>query len=1344
MSSSSVNNDSGHSGDDHDDAVFTSHQDIKPSTQNDRCADDDNTSSSFQDNYTTDDNEGESRSIESEVNPFTSLLYHVPPQYRSLSNKQRRRKKKSKNLVDDSNQENSLPSPHTHTHTGHGLDENDVVALFNNVHNQNVRDKPVTGDGDDIDDSYCIASKFSRSLQKETTLALSPSSSGAQPLQPITKHNVNNQLLLSSHITKPSSQQLDTSCDVDVNNTKQPSPTTAQSFIERKSIELQCIQKKLVQVPRATVLEVSAMQQDYAYGEAAIICDENLNQMKGHYDEECPIHDILNFSTDQLAYIRRMRDKMPKEELAQYIMDAEMALRLKILLVVPEDMQNLLTFGTKLNPGHQCLTGQNYPALHELERQSQADREILNLCLADDGCVSLINLTLPLALLDMVYGEGKKVDDIPEFRTGILSKMGQFDISCAGYDNLDGTQSGNRRVVDALAKKMHKSMTRSDFYIIMQKCLGFRIELNHTIRPDLKMVISFSTAYVTKEDLYDERLKSQDVETKLALFLRVVTHTASIYSEGFRANYSPKQIKEMDSSFSKLLCPIVLPGYDGEIYPLLTDFGDKSKMSHRSYELVQKQRDENLTKARQVWAEILRKAKANEPLTKKEQKSVDKFNKHHTKTSDMWKRFNSGGYVTPQELSTIRKVTKGGEKGGATVKAAWDTAADARDDKQKKIVKAQQEGGEKGGATVKAAWDTAADARDDKQKAIVKAQQEGGEKGGATVKAAWDMYHDGEWREMSLEQQSIIIAQQEGLQHFLDEAMEIRSTIDTFKSNYDGDDQFDREHALEFFKEEGCNPSALSKVMFEVDCREAKIKYVSDSAAGRDMVKILTDIENEFGTNVFSWLKSGVGQSMAKVEFDRLSAENPKKSTNDIIDELRKMTTTVKGSKVKLFSDGTISHLKSHLKCGTKQSVASAEFNKLKKRGMSSKDSIAELKKSGKLSADDMRVETADKQGQAWAIHRKWKKIKSLEEICEMIRADKKLGDKFANMVHKRLASVENIISRETQGMRQQVAKAEKELENGKKVLIGTHNPVDCKGECLVIWDDEHHTRNYGSNRIGDIKIKQTCCGSCNTQDRDFTFKSAVTNSWETLIFDQVSNSNVVVLTSVAALTSWSKEKEGIIRQRHESEASATNEDATDDSTASSAAAAKQPHAKKEKATKSKSASSKKTQSKSKRKPSEEKEEKKKKKKLKKLDSSKDSKMAAPTKKKDRSEKAVPKKKSTKSKPIVGSSSKAASKLASKSSKSADNGSSNKKETKIDITADRRFFIVRKVHKNDLATVQFELDMLINEFREQLDRATIVKEFIDVYRNEWREDMFEGLRNWLQELATSDSDSDDY
>ena len=625
--SSSVNQ--SHSGDDRsNDAAFTSHQDIKPSKN--KCVDDDNNTLSSQDDS------------KQRVNKIRKQLHS------SIS-------KPSWTEHDEQENEDEFLA----------LQDKDLVS------NNNFRSFYLSDDTPDIR-KVSLSPRSSKSVASLSSL----SSSGRQPLHPTTKHNVKPSL----STTKTSSQSNDDDAninntkqpsspsvsndDVNINNTKQPSPTTAQSFIERKSIELQCLQKKLVQVPRATVLEVSAMQQDYAYGEAAVICDENLNQMKGHYDEECPVHDVLNWSTDQLAYIRRMKDLMSKEELAQYIMDAEMALRLKILLAVPEDMRHLLTFGTKPNPGHQCLTGQNYPATHELERQSQADREILNLCLADDGCVSLVNLIFPLALLDMVYGKGKKVADIPEFRAGVLSKMGQFDISCAGYDNLDGTQSGNRRVVDTLTKQMHESMTRSDFYMIMQKDLGFRLELNHIIRPDLKMVVSFSTAYVTKEELYDERIKSQDVETNLALFVRVVSHTASIYSESFRANYSPEQIKEMDGSLSKLLCPIVLPDNNGEIvYPLLSDFGDKSKMSCQSYELMHEERLKNLVKARQVWAEILRKVKAGEPLTKKEQKSVDKFDEHHANTRDMWKRFNSGGDVTPQELSIIRKVTKGSEKG---------------------------------------------------------------------------------------------------------------------------------------------------------------------------------------------------------------------------------------------------------------------------------------------------------------------------------------------------------------------------------------------------------------------------------------------------------------------------------------------------------------------------------------------------------------------------------------------------------------------------------------------------------------------------------------------------------
>ena len=147
------------------------------------------------------------------------------------------------------------------------------------------------------------------------------------------------------------------------------------------------------------------------------------------------------------------------------------------------------------------------------------------------------------------------------------------------------------------------------------------------------------------------------------------------------------------------------------------------------------------------------------------------------------------------------------------------------------------------------------------------------------------------------------------IKKFVDNAAQARSAVATLKNNLGTD--FDMEEALTFLGDEGCKPGVLSKLEFEHDCRYARAKYVTDSAAGRDMVKIFAEIENEFGTNVLDWLKSRVEQSMAKAEFDRLSAENVDMSDDDIIDELRKMTTTVKGSKVKLFSDGTISHLKS-------------------------------------------------------------------------------------------------------------------------------------------------------------------------------------------------------------------------------------------------------------------------------------------------------------------------------------------------------------------------------------------------------------------------------------------------
>jgi len=109
-----------------------------------------------------------------------------------------------------------------------------------------------------------------------------------------------------------------------------------------------------------------------------------------------------------------------------------------------------------------------------------------------------------------------------------------------------------------------------------------------------------------------------------------------------------------------------------------------------------------------------------------------------------------------------------------------------------------------------------------------------------------------------------------------------------------------------------------------------------------------------------SRLKSGVEQSMAKAEFDRLRAEDGDKTDDDIIDELSKMTTTVKGIKVKLFSDGTISHLKSTV---VERSEVMTLYNELKAKNNSHDACIAEIKASDKIPASAINWLMGTKNG---------------------------------------------------------------------------------------------------------------------------------------------------------------------------------------------------------------------------------------------------------------------------------------------------------------------------------------------------------------------------------------------
>ena len=153
MSSSSCNYDSGHSG---DDTALTSHQDIKPSIKNTKnnCAADNNSSSS-QDDYTID---------------------------KFISN----------------NKDGRSPT------------ECEIEGLFQETNSKDVRSKPLTGEGDDIDGSYWLPSK-----PNVPKVSLDAAEEGkCLPLQPIDIDDNSNQLSLSSHITKLSSQQ----CEYTITN----------------------------------------------------------------------------------------------------------------------------------------------------------------------------------------------------------------------------------------------------------------------------------------------------------------------------------------------------------------------------------------------------------------------------------------------------------------------------------------------------------------------------------------------------------------------------------------------------------------------------------------------------------------------------------------------------------------------------------------------------------------------------------------------------------------------------------------------------------------------------------------------------------------------------------------------------------------------------------------------------------------------------------------------------------------------------------------------------------------------------------------------------------------------
>ena len=141
-----------------------------------------------------------------------------------------------------------------------------------------------------------------------------------------------------------------------------------------------------------------------------------------------------------------------------------------------------------------------------------------------------------------------------------------------------------------------------------------------------------------------------------------------------------------------------------------------------------------------------------------------------------------------------------------------------------------------------------------------------------------------------------------------------------------------------------------------VEISYAKDKYnelVGNGKSSDDSIAIL-ETSGEVSGGTISHLKSTVVErSKAKAEFDRLVGIG--RSTDDAIDELRKMTTTVNGSKVKLFTDGTISWVKSNI---AEPSDVKAEYDRINAENIDIDHDaiIAKLKNSGKFSDGAINV----------------------------------------------------------------------------------------------------------------------------------------------------------------------------------------------------------------------------------------------------------------------------------------------------------------------------------------------------------------------------------------------------
>ena len=370
---------------------------------------------------------------------------------------------------------------------------------------------------------------------------------------------------------------------------------------------------------------------------------------------------------------------------AQLCIKISKTYRYLIKIATPADLQHLLNLGAMISVYHKALHIQNYSTTAALELQGDYDKAISNLCIHNDACPLMFNTILALCLLRLAgkRKSGEAVDsDVRAILNVLRKELGQVDMVGVAYDNPEGSKASNNRIVKTIAETK-LGITVPDLHLLRQLDDALKFELHLTVHQSAMPVLC-STDYA--HGVYDPRIKNERVTTSHVDMQQSVTHMETLFSESFKANYSPERIGTMDASVCAILCPLL--GLDDEVHPVISTFGRKKTMDPTAYEMVRQQRLKNLEKGRATIATALAKRFTNENRTPKEQGIIDKMEANWDKNSAMWWKYNNGKALLPDEEAIILSHPR----------KAWKLNNDGRQDEmdewQRKTVKAQRKGGE--------------------------------------------------------------------------------------------------------------------------------------------------------------------------------------------------------------------------------------------------------------------------------------------------------------------------------------------------------------------------------------------------------------------------------------------------------------------------------------------------------------------------------------------------------------------------------------------------------------------------------------------------------------------------